>query len=108
MTEGGRQATEKIQIERQPGVLLWPLKAIRSHCLGCVGGVSRDVALCPITSCPLWPYRFGSRTRAHAIAAEERQLGRVEGKYWADRLRDAGSGLPVKPGKGQLAPPDRP
>ncbi len=38
------------------GVLL---KAIRQHCLACSGNERKEVDLCPIEDCPLWPYRFG-------------------------------------------------
>jgi len=34
-------------------------KAIRAYCLWCCCGQSNEVRLCPSTSCPLWPFRFG-------------------------------------------------
>jgi hypothetical protein len=40
---------------------LSPLKAIRKNCLICGGGSSEEVRLCPITDCPVYPYRFGKR-----------------------------------------------
>ena len=40
---------------------LRPLKAIRAKCIDCCGGSARDVALCEISDCPLFPYRFGKR-----------------------------------------------
>ena len=45
---------------------LSPLKAIRLHCLDCVGGSAKLVRYCPCdgvhsTRCQLWPYRFGKR-----------------------------------------------
>ncbi len=36
-----------------------PLKAIRAHCLGCVGGSPKEVKLCNIPECYLFGYRFG-------------------------------------------------
>ena len=81
-------ATAKLSLERKPGELLTPLKAMRSHCLGCCNGSAREVALCTITSCPLWPYRFGSRKRARRIVAEERTLSSVKDKWWAEKLTD--------------------
>lgn len=43
---------------------LTPLQAIRAKCLDCSGGSRQEVRLCPITQCPLWPYRFGKRPQA--------------------------------------------
>ena len=55
-----------------------PLRAIRSHCLGCAR-TAQEVRLCPVTECPLFPYRFGknpfhgrSFTEAERRAAAER------------------------------------
>lgn len=36
-----------------------PLKAIRLKCLDCCCGSSNEVKLCPVTSCALYPFRFG-------------------------------------------------
>lgn len=38
-----------------------PIRAIRAYCLGCSNGSSREVRLCPLSDCPLYPYRFGKR-----------------------------------------------
>ena len=38
-----------------------PIKAIRAKCLDCSCGEKKEVRLCPIESCPLWPYRMGKR-----------------------------------------------
>jgi hypothetical protein len=82
------RAGVKVGADRQPGELLTPLKAIRSHCMGCAGGSWREAALCSVTACPLWPYRFGRRTRAHRIVADERELAHVDGQHWAEKLDD--------------------
>ena len=37
-----------------------PLKAIRKHCLECVGKCREEVRTCTGTDCWLWPYRFGT------------------------------------------------
>ena len=37
-----------------------PGKAIRAKCLDCSGGSSDNVKTCPVTSCPLYPFRLGS------------------------------------------------
>jgi hypothetical protein len=36
-----------------------PLRAIRAKCIDCSGGSKPEVKHCPITDCPLWPYRMG-------------------------------------------------
>jgi hypothetical protein len=35
------------------------LKVIRRKCLDCSAGQPAEVRLCPVTECPLWPYRMG-------------------------------------------------
>lgn len=39
--------------------MLTPIKAIRAKCLDCCCGSSKEVELCPIPDCSLYPYRFG-------------------------------------------------
>jgi hypothetical protein len=34
-------------------------KAIRLKCLDCSNYQYTEVRLCPVTDCPLWPYRYG-------------------------------------------------
>lgn len=43
---------------------LTPMRAIRAKCLDCSGGSTKEVRLCPVTTCALWPYRMGRRPRA--------------------------------------------
>jgi hypothetical protein len=38
---------------------LTPTKAIRAKCLDCMGGSSKEVRLCNIPECSLFPYRLG-------------------------------------------------
>ena len=38
---------------------LTPIKAIKANCLDCMCGSYKEVKLCPIKDCPLFPYRFG-------------------------------------------------
>jgi len=35
-------------------------KAIKLKCLDCSGGSPKEVTLCSIFDCPLWPYRTGN------------------------------------------------
>ena len=50
-------------------------KAIRIHCVECVGGSAQAVPLCQIRDCALWPFRLGCRMGAK----EYRQ--RVQGAW---------------------------
>lgn len=42
---------------------LTPIKAIRAKCLDCCAGSQKEVALCVIEKCALFPYRFGKRPK---------------------------------------------
>lgn len=42
-------------------VVYTPLKAIRKKCLDCSCYQYKEVKLCPLTNCTLWPYRMGKR-----------------------------------------------
>ena len=39
--------------------ILTPVKAIRAHCLHCCGYSPKEVRLCTVESCSLYPYRMG-------------------------------------------------
>lgn len=39
------------------------IKTIRKHCVDCSGGSFAEVERCPVTSCILWPWRFGKDPR---------------------------------------------
>ena len=86
--EGLIQAGGKLSPERKPGELLTPMKAIRSKCLDCCCDSAKEIALCPMSYCPCWPYRFGTRTRARKIVAEERSKKGLSERYWAEELDD--------------------
>jgi len=38
-----------------------PIKTIRLKCLDCTAGSRKEVRLCTVVQCPLYPYRFGKR-----------------------------------------------
>lgn len=38
---------------------LTPVKAIRKKCLECSNFSSMEIDQCPVTDCPLYPFRFG-------------------------------------------------
>jgi len=41
-------------------------QAIREYCLSCSGDSPKEVTLCHILDCPLWPYRIGPFVSASA------------------------------------------
>ena len=41
-------------------VELTPNKAIRYHCVECMGWSAREVKMCPDPHCPLYPFRMGT------------------------------------------------
>ena len=45
---------------------LTPMKAIRAKCLDCSCYQPKEVRLCPVTSCAIWPYRLGKRPKQEA------------------------------------------
>ncbi len=38
-----------------------PIKAIRKKCLDCCCWQSKEVRLCPVINCAIYPYRMGKR-----------------------------------------------
>lgn len=38
-----------------------PIKAIRKKCLDCSNHQSKEVRLCTVIKCAIYPYRFGRR-----------------------------------------------
>lgn len=77
------------------------LKAIRHKCLDCSAGSPKEAKLCSVTSCPLWPFRFGRRpasvvkrspelldakyVRIAGIVSGEREIGSKT--RWTDNPR---------------------
>lgn len=49
------------------------VKAIRQKCLDCSNGSANEVKLCPIESCPLYPFRFGKNPYRQPRALTEEQ-----------------------------------
>ena len=43
--------------------ILTPIKAIRKKCLDCSNNQYSEVRYCPITRCPLYPFRMGKRPK---------------------------------------------
>ncbi len=58
--------------------LYTPLKAIRRKCLDCMCGSPKEVELCVIPDCSLYPYRFGKRPatpRKGSFSKSDGQIG---------------------------------
>ena len=51
--------------------ILTPVKAIRAHCLHCCGHSPKEVRLCTVHSCSLYPYRLGHSPGRKRKGAEE-------------------------------------
>lgn len=52
-----------------------PLKAIRLKCLDCCGDSYKEVELCPVSQCNLYPFRFGKNPfrKKRVMTDEQRQ-----------------------------------
>jgi hypothetical protein len=51
-----------------------PIKSIKKYCLECSAGSKKEVRLCVIPDCPLFPYRFGknpNRKKASQLKESE-------------------------------------
>ena len=59
---------------------LTPLKAIRVHCIDCSGYSPKEVRLCVIPQCPLYPYRMGTNPSRKGVGgvADSRQASPVQ------------------------------
>lgn len=53
-------------------------RAIREKCLNCCCGQEKEVALCEVKDCPLFPYRFGCRPES-AIKRYGEKMKKIEG-----------------------------
>lgn len=60
------------------------IKAIRLKCLDCSNGSSLEVSECPISSCPIYPYRMG-----HNPYIERREMTEEQRAEMTERLRKA-------------------
>lgn len=43
--------------------VLTPVKSIRAKCLDCSCGQFKEILLCPVKDCALYPYRMGKRPK---------------------------------------------
>ena len=49
--------------EQMADKILTPLKAIRAKCMDCCCGQAKEIKLCNMKNCPLYPYRMGKRPK---------------------------------------------
>ena len=61
------------------------MRAVRAKCLDCSGRSSKEVSLCTVKTCPLWPFRLGRRPR---IGSEEEGVHQAMGTLTIDELSD--------------------
>ena len=57
---------------------LTPIKAIRAKCIDCSCGELKEVRECPITKCPIWPYRMGKRPKEETETAGKDSMQNTE------------------------------
>ena len=50
---------------------LTPMKAIRKKCLECCNGQIKEVKMCEVKRCPLYPYKNGHRPKDEEVVNEE-------------------------------------
>jgi hypothetical protein len=88
-------------VHREPASIPRPLKAIREYCLWCVNGSAHEVSLCPSTSCPLWPIRFGRMPTPDLLAeAADCEMYPLEDPMTVAEF-DSDGGTPLKAIKGR-------
>ena len=51
--------------------ILTPLKAIRAKCMDCCCGQAKEIKLCNMRECPLFPYRAGRRPKVDKYIDED-------------------------------------
>ena len=62
-----------------------PLEVAKAHCMRCAGSLKKR-ALCPVTDCPLWPWREGEQYWAERTVTEEREHEKLPPRRWAKHL----------------------
>lgn len=64
-----------------------PIKAIRLKCLDCCAGSSKEIRLCPIKDCSLYPYRLGKNPnrKSRELTEEQKEALRERVKKARDK-----------------------
>ena len=65
-----------------------PLKAIRAKCLSCSNGQHKEVRLCPVKNCPLWPFRSGHRLPKETVEGDNAEEKNLENSRITDESGD--------------------
>lgn len=55
-----------------------PLKAIRQHCIECMGDQVREVPYCNVKRCPLYSFRLGKNPYSTRHLTEEQKQAAAE------------------------------
>ena len=58
---------------------LTPIKAIRAKCIDCCAGQPKEVRLCSIEKCALYPYRMGHRPKDDILSVEMENVDKSSG-----------------------------
>lgn len=53
-------------------------KAIKKHCFECAGESAKEVTICELKDCPLWPYRLGNSPESKAYQKRVARYGFLE------------------------------
>ena len=67
-----------------------PLKAIRAKCLDCSCWQVKEVRLCPVTKCALYPFRFGKnpyrKKKDYSEKEKKAMVARLKGSQKSKNL----------------------
>lgn len=81
---------------------LTPMKAIRLKCLDCSNGSSNEVKLCPITRCPLYPFRLGKNPNIKPKEFTEEELEELRRRGRENRARQLAANVGGEVADGQI------
>lgn len=65
---------------------LTPVKAIKKNCLECSGVSKKEVRVCVIIECPLYPYRMGKNPNRKGVGKGGSRLAAGGGKIKIERI----------------------
>jgi hypothetical protein len=65
---------------------LTPIKAIRQHCIECSGDSTKEVKICELADCPLYPYRMGHNPARKGMGSKD---------PFNNRLKEMPTQLPI-------------
>ena len=63
-----------------------PIKAMRAKCIDCCCGSNKEIRLCPVINCALYPYRMGRRpdqATLDALKAFYEENPELAQEFWA-------------------------